>query len=492
LAALVYRTVHSTLMHLKERLRRFELGARWDQNVDGRAYNSPAGAEIAEMEALESILTRIAAGEPARANELLPYLCLESKEQRCTINAMLADAYVQAQTPEHLQQAKVFIQRAWLLSGGSADLLPLYTRIATALHDAESIRDAYKQLGTKAAARGDVSEAIGHFTSSHYAHLLINGVDKYEYDFDTMRCMDQFAAPHRFNPTTQVKFPDKGKIRLAHLVKGATELNSILVAIDLVLAKYYDKSRFEIIFFIPESEEEIKRSPKGSEYVKNFESFGWRVVTGPNLNDRAQALLDLARRIHHFRPHALITSAALADYGHYFVTSLRPAPIAIGLVQGPPPQFARPILDWREDFLRILPAADILIDTYPNGGGQVIVQAMSLEIPFVSHQNDYMGQFDQTNWSPVEDFIIDPEIIVPRGDFEQLKKVVSRLIEDSEYRAKVGERVRACPPRGSQPRRTTLPGRLHKSSEVVCFASDAGLNVARSGKQFAQEVRNDW
>jgi glycosyltransferase involved in cell wall biosynthesis len=502
------------------------------------------------MDAFKSILARIAGGELPTSHQLLPYLCLESRGQRALVNEMLADACVQAGTHQHLEQARIFIQRAWLLSGGSADLMPLYSRIASGLNDALSMREAYKQLGMRAAARQDISAAIAHFTSSHYAHPLINSIDKYDYDFDIMRCMDQLAAPHRFHTTTRVKFPARGKIRLAHLVRGATELNSILVEINLVLARFYDKSRFEITFFIPESQPDLERSPNGSEYLRRFDSFGCQVVPGPDLDNRADALLEVARRINSFRPHLLVTSAALADYGHYFLTSLRPAPITIGLVQGPPPQFAAPILDWciawtkhplmdtpvdctwvdmkldypelemdepyeratlglprdacvlmsggrypkfqsvefwkaigelltqhpqayyvvagpeeseipalasalgpelskrvrclgwRKDFLRILPCADILIDTYPSGGGQVIVQAMSLGIPFVSHQNDYLGPFDQNNWSPVEDFISDAEIIVPRGDFERFKIVVSRLVEDTEYRASIGERVR--------------------------------------------------
>src|SRR6185295_8210154 len=45
-------------------------------------------------------------------------------------------------------------------------------------------------------------------------------------------------------------------------------------------------------------------------------------------------------------PDVLVTSAALASFEHYFIASLRPAPVVIGLVQGPPQQFAPPLLDW--------------------------------------------------------------------------------------------------------------------------------------------------
>ena len=78
------------------------------------------------MTDFDSILLRIAKGENISQYELLPYLCLEIQEQRCDVNTRLAEAYSQVQTTENLQQAKVFIQRAWLLSGFSADLLTLY------------------------------------------------------------------------------------------------------------------------------------------------------------------------------------------------------------------------------------------------------------------------------------------------------------------------------------------------------------------------------
>ena len=572
LAAPIYRKGKSSPAYLKNRLtallkrsvRERDEGARakllrkwvWLMN---RSYRSSERWTIAGAEEFAAVLGRIATGERISASEILPYLCLESRAQRSEVNALLADAYAQTQTAENLEQAKVFIQRAWILSGGSAELLPLYTKIFSALKDTASIRDAYKRLGMKAAAQKNISEAIRYFTSAHIAYALFEHLDKFEYDFDILSSMDELAAPHRFHKTTQTTFPEGGKIRLAHLVKGAAELNSILVTIDLVLAKFYDKSRFDVTFFIPETEEVIDSSPQGKAHIEKFESLGWKVATAPNLDSQEEVLLALARKIHESQPHILVTSAALADYRHYFITSLRPAPISIGLVQGPPQQFAPPILDWsigwtkhplmdtpvdctwvdikldypmqsageahdratlglpedacvlmsggryskfqsrefweaiisllaqhphtyfvavgpyeheipvlnsilpkplkarvkclgwREDFLRILPAADILIDTYPSGGGQVIVQAMASGIPFVSHRNDYMKLFEQTNWNPVEDFITDEEIIVPRGDFEQVKRVISRLIEDEKYRAEVGERCLAAHVRRADP-----------------------------------------
>lgn len=595
LAAPIYRKGKSSPRYLKSKLTssmkrsltdedrsaRAQLLRKWIWSMN-RGYSPKMYVERAEgAEDFTSLCARVAAGGRITAQEILPYLCLESRDERTEVNAMLADAYAQNQTTEHLKQARIFIERAWILSRGSEHLLPLYIKIASALGDTASIREAYKRLGMKAAAEKNISEAIRYFTSSHIAYAVFNNLDKFEYDFDVLSTMDALAAPHRIHQGPSVTFPSDGKIRLAHLVKGAIELNSILVAIDLVLAKFYDKSRFEVTFFIPETEREIADSPQGQEHIKAFENYGWRVVTGKNLKSQEEVLLDLAREIRDARPHILVTDAALADYRHYFITSLRPAPVAIGLVQGPPAQFAPPILDWsigwtkhplmdtpvdctwveikldypsdalgesysrrsldlpedacvlmsggrypkfqsvefwevvasllsaypdayyivvgpyeaeipflnsvlppavrsrvrlmgwREDFLKILPNADILIDTYPNGGGQVLVQAMSLGIPFVSHRNDFMKLFDQTNWSPVEDFTTDEEILVERGDFEQFKRVISRLIEDKEYRKEVGERGRAEHVRRTDPTRAVRRCEEVYTRVLKMFASRA-------------------
>jgi hypothetical protein len=500
---------------------------------------------------LNAILLRLAGGEPARASELLPFLCLEGRRERANVNALLADACYQAQTPGHLMQAKVFIERAWVLSDSPANLLPLYLKIFTAAGDVTGIRAAYKRLGMLAASGGNISEAIQHFNSWQRAYYVFENLDRYEFDFDILASMDALAAPRRFHQTPRAKMPAEGeKIRLAYLVEGMVHLNSILIRISLEFAKFHDKTRFDVTFFASDTDDAIDSSPQGRDYIRMFESHGCRVVTVPNSGTPASVLLDVAGKIRDHNPHILITSAALARFEHYFIASLRPAPLVIGLVQGPPQQFAPPVLDWaiawskhplmdtpvncslvefklewselekvarytkeqmnlpadacvllsggrpvkfqdedfwraiarvlaqhpttyylvsgvqsdeipfldpllpeevkrrvrflgwRDDFVSILSAADIVIDTYPNGGGQVLVQAMSLGLPIVAHQNDYLKLFDQTNWSPVEDFIKDAELVVPRGDFERFERVVARLIEDEEYRARAGERCR--------------------------------------------------
>ncbi|MEP6819669.1 MAG: glycosyltransferase [bacterium] len=516
-----------------------------------RTYKPMATATALNLtKDFKDILSRTAGGRLATQEELLPYLTLGSVDERAQVNAMLADAYTHQPTAERLAQAKVFIQRAWLLSRFSIDILPLYVRIVAATGDTAALRDAFKRGGINAARQGQASEALALFDRWHYAYHDFDHADRYEYDFDIMNSVDDLAAPYRYvHDSAPALAPDE-KIRLACLVQGMTQVNSNLIKIDLELAKYRDRSRFDLTFFVLESEDEVLSSPQGREYLDAFEKLGCHVVTAPKANDVEKMLLGLARRINESRPHILLTSAALATFRQYYITSLRPAPIQVGLIQGPPAQFAAPTLDscigwtrhplldcpldstwvriyldspardeinfydrtemdlpesacvllsggrpakfqdlqfwkvivdlmaenpdafflavgpqedqipfldevvpqelkprirclgWREDFLEILGTADIVIDTYPNGGGLVVVQAMSMGIPVAAQRNDYMRPFTQTDWSPVEDFLDQPDLLATRGDFERFKQVISKLIQDPGYRRESGERCR--------------------------------------------------
>ena len=501
---------------------------------------------------LEATLSRIAGGESVSQAELLPYISFEGREQRARINRLLAEAYFKSGRKEDLHHARVFVQRAWLLGGFPAHLLPLYTQIHSALDDIPAIRHAYKRLGMLAAARGDVSEAINYFDQWQYAYMQFKSLDKFEYDFDILDCMDRLAWPHRFSPKPRTGLLKSGKIRVAYLVKGITEVGSVIVKVSLLFARYHDRSRFEPMFFVPEPESAVVDSEAGPEHVRLFEAHGCRVITAPGTGTTQERLRAVARTIYDARPDLLVTSGALTQFQHYYITSLRPAPFGVGLVQGPPPQFAPPSLDgglvwskhplidcpvncvwvplrgdlpdrdkiqpydrreldipvdalvvasagryvkfqeagfwqavvdllhefpqmyylamgveesqipflstvltpqsrarirfmtWRGDsYLRGLCLADVVIDTFPSGGGGTLLDPLALGIPCVSFENDYMRLFDQTDWSLADEFIKIPELVVPRWDFDRMKQAVGRLLEDEEYRRDVGRRSQA-------------------------------------------------
>jgi glycosyltransferase involved in cell wall biosynthesis len=502
------------------------------------------------MREFDEVLSRIANGRDVAPSELLPYLCSETREQRCEVNAMLALAYSRGYTAEHIRQAKVFIQRAWNLSGFSADLLPLYIKISSALDDIGGIRDAYKRLGMKMAAEGNISETIRYFDLWQNAYANFCQLDRYEYDFDVIDCMDRLAQPHRFATALTTEPLHGRKIRLAYLLKGIADLGSVLVKIKLLFAKYHDSSRFEITFFAPESESFVQNSSPGLDHIRQFEGCKCEVITAPSLEDTGQKLLALARKIYESKPDILITSASIANFSQYFITALKPAPVIIGFNQGPPPQFVSPSLDWcitwtkhplidcivgsslvtletdlpnkdnvipfdredfgipedalilfsggrnskfqdidfwraildvlsshpnayylvvgvqecqipflesllsletktrvrvlgwRGDYLRILRMADLAIDTYPSGGGVVLIDAMSLGIPIVSFENNYLRPFDQTDWSVAQEIGNVADLIAPRGDCERLKQIVYKLVTDKEYRCEKGQLCR--------------------------------------------------
>jgi glycosyltransferase involved in cell wall biosynthesis len=493
----------------------------------------------------DEVLARVAGGGSVAPAELLPYLCLERREQRARANARLAEAYLKSGREENLPHAGVFVRRAWLLRRFSPDLLPLYVEIHAALGDVAAIREAYKRLGMATAARGEVSEALRYFDLWQSAYYTFKRLDRYEYDFDIMECVERLARPHRLAPKPRPDALKGGPARVAYLVKGITEPGSILVKINQLFARHHDRARVEPMFFVPESGRAVLESEVGREHVRLYEEMGYRVGTAPDTGMTDERLRAVARMIADARPDFLVTDAALAEFQHFYVTALRPAPFVVGLVQGPPEQFApldldwslawskHPLIDcpvsctlidmeldlpdrdqlvpydrgelglpadafvlatagrhvkfqepavWRAvvdlleehprlhylamgveesqvpflpamltpelrsrvvflgwrggDYLRGLCLADVLLDTFPSGGGAVLSDAMGLGVPVVSFRNNYMRRYDQTDWSPAEEFV-HHDTIVGRGDFEEMKRVVTRLIVDEPYRREV-------------------------------------------------------
>lgn len=449
-----------------------------------------------------------------------------------------------------LTEAGVFIRRSWMLSGFSPDILPLYIKIHAGLSDIDAIRTAYKEIGMAEAAKGNVAVALTYFNQWQYAYATHLKLDQYRYDFDVLTCIRKMAEPWRYEGHVRKEPLSDRKIRLAYLMFGALHVNSVLVKINCMLARYHQKDLFEITFFIPEPKRTVNRSKQARETIRKLHRYGWDVVISPNGFNRLTRLRAVASQIFDYQPDILITSAMLAEFEHYFIASLHPAPLTIGLIQGPPPQFAAPDMDWgiswskhplidspcngslvkigldlpkremithyskrdlhipdecriimsggryvkfqnpdfwqamletlsrysdlyyvvfgvskeqipfleslltpelsrrvkllgwREDCLNILCLADVLVDTYPSGGGHVLIDAMALGIPFVSFENNYMQNFDQTDWSVADEFVSIPELIIRRGDFEKFNDTILKLLADDAYRRRMGDLCR--------------------------------------------------
>lgn len=486
---------------------------------------------------LDRLLKEISIGSSINPDDLLPYLCMESKQDRLWVNYCLAEAFHKAGNNE---QALAFIQRVWNFSGRDEKFLSLFVAIHAAVDDMASIRGVYKALGMKRASANNISEALECFNAWQYAYATHKKADEYYYDFEVLDCISQLARPHAF-PLHKATPHKNRKVRLAYLMFGMTQLNSVIVKISLTFARFHNASMFDVTFFIPDQATSVLERKEAVENIKKIEGYGWQVVIAPDSFSEIKSLHEFARSIYETAPDILVTNAALADFRHFYIAALRPAPLVVGLCQGPPPQYIAPsfdwsiswtkhpmmdcptnctlvkgelalaerkintkeakssfgipanglvvmscgrpfkfqdqgiwismlnvlrnhpdahyvvvgldilpsflnqlltpdisgrvkIIGWAKDFLALLSMADVVVDTYPSGGGVTIFDAMAIGIPVVSFKNNYMRMFSQTDWSPAEEFMGVPELLVDRGDFAQFGKLINKLLTDHEYR----------------------------------------------------------
>jgi len=100
-------------------------------------------------------------------------------------------------------------------------------------------------------------------------------------------------------------------------------------------------------------------------------------------------------------------------------------------------------LGWRgDDYLNNLCVADFYIDTHPSGGGTIVEDAAALGIPPIMFEQDFMKFFDQVYWSPADELFDIRDMVVARGDYAALKRMAARMIEDVEFRNRIGAHCR--------------------------------------------------
>lgn len=499
-------------------------------------------------ENLNEILKYVALGKIPTSQQLLPFLAQESASARTIVYENLAFACLKASTTEHLRIAREFIQRAWLQSGFDERLLPLYEKIHEESDDINSIKEAYKRLGIYNAKNKNFQKTLQYFDLWQNAYGNFRHLDKFSYDFDILDCMERMSAPYRDELEPVMPLLEGRKIRLAYHMRGILDVNSALVRLDMNFAHYHDKSKFEVVYFVLESQAAVNSSTQAAETIKSLKQQGCHFVSAPDNDDLLDKFLGLYNLIRTYNPDIFITGAALADFGNCFLTMLRPAPIIMGFLSGPPPQFAiprchdwcvawvkHPLLDspvntsilpfpveipdrmsitpaqrsdfnipisacliistgrtqkfqdsvfwksianiletnhschfmvvgvtqdyiacfdgvfpmhlrtrihfiaWHGNYLSLLVTADIAIDTYPSGGGGTLIDSMALGIPIVSFKNNYLQQFDQTDWSVADEYLCVDELIAPRGDMAAFERIIGRLIIDKNYRREIGQ-----------------------------------------------------
>ncbi len=495
--------------------------------------------------ALQAALDRIARRQPLEAEALLAALDAEGPGARAAASLALARAHEAA---GQLDRARGAVQRAYQLSGGAPEVLEHYVRIHKALGDAPSVRAARRRAALAAAGAGDVARALEACNTWQYSDVELLGEDRYVYDPEIMAAVAALARPLRRPLRPRAPLAGR-KLRIAQLVFGATHFNSAIVRIDRLLAQHHDRSRVELAFFIPDPQGQVKATKQGPGHLAWFREQGCAVEVAPD-GPAPDRLLRLVDTIHAFAPDLLVMDAALADFHHYFVQQLRPAPAVLGFISGPPPQFAPPDLDWgiawtrhplvdspvpcsqvpletalpeagsvklrprgelglpedavvigvagralkhrhprhwerlaqllvrfpaahllcvgprpaelprklaaalaplgrqlhfcpwMESYLEVFGQADLVVDTWPSGGGMVLADAMALGKPVITFENDYGKVHDQTDWLPAREWMPAGELVVPRGDEGRFQEVAARLVSDAPYRAEMGRRCR--------------------------------------------------
>jgi len=209
----------------------------------------------------------------------------------------------------------------------------------------ELIRNGYKQLGLHALELKKYNSAIDYFNLWQYAYVNRYNIDKYEYDIDILDLIEkqlQFDFP--FN-VSDIKLKDGEKIRIAYLTHVLDTPTAIMAKILIDLIKYHDKSKFEIHVFTMESLMRTFVSP-GHEFIGLLKHANCYTYYAANFKFGFNKLLSIANQINKLKPHVMVTCVALADFNHFFISALKPAPIRIGFVVGPPAQFIPPTFDY--------------------------------------------------------------------------------------------------------------------------------------------------
>lgn len=294
------------------------------------------------MTAFDPLLNDIAAGATPDSGQLLPFLAAAELQQRLVCNVGVADAYLRS---GRLSEAKPYVDRAWRLSNFSEELLDIHVAIHAALGDIEEVQEAYKKVAMAHAKAGRVDAALAMFNRWQYAYAQHGGIDRYHYDFEVTAAIQAMAQPFRLPPAASTP-PAGGKPRIAYLLFGATQFNSVIVKLAKTFARYHDHAAFDIAFFIPETYEELRASPQGLDTVAALRGCGCQVTAAPSSSSLRESLIGLAREIHGYQAALLVTQAVLADFRHYFVRCLHPAEKTLGFVYGALPQYAPPDLDW--------------------------------------------------------------------------------------------------------------------------------------------------
>lgn len=237
------------------------------------------------------------------------------------------------------------MEHAWVLSEYAPDLLDVYVEIQRLTGNFEAIRQAYKRLGIQLARQADVAAALDFFNRwLHVDAAAAGNAAQAAPDPDILAAIRHMADAYSFRPPPAPLLPDE-KLRVAYLMLGTKDFDSINTRLSQALARGHDRSAIQAAFFVAEPLGQVEASPQGLQSLKSIVSLGCRVDVAPDAPDELRSLLILAKAIHDFQPHLLVLNAAQADFKSLFIAALRPAPMAAAMHQGWAGQLIPPTVD---------------------------------------------------------------------------------------------------------------------------------------------------
>ena len=94
----------------------------------------------------------------------------------------------------------------------------------------------------------------------------------------------------------------------------------------------------------------------------------------------------------------------------------------------------------RTDVMSFFAVADVYVDIFPSGGGSSVVEAISAGTPVVTFDPDLNTPYS-VNAETLSEYVGAKEMALPSGDIEAWRRVMTRLIEDDEFRIEMRHRM---------------------------------------------------
>lgn len=253
--------------------------------------------------------------------------------------------------------------RALYLWNGSFSFIEDYLLLCKATKNSKHLQKLSQKAGIYALSKNDLIKALYYFNINLMCFSNLGYGDVYEYDDFIQSSLIAFRPEEKY-----VYSQDNSKsLRVAILIKGAEDAQSVLVRLALDYAKYFNRERFEINFFSPAP---LTITRKQNELM--FEEVGAK-LTCLNSIDVVKCAEFTIRKMIDFRPDLILSIGALANYAYFYVLSRFTAIKNIAVTFGPPEQY----VPFGTDF--VVAADDSLLLDAPADGIVIPIQTDSID-----------------------------------------------------------------------------------------------------------------